>query len=140
MAKKHRSHSRSLVRHSSPKPIVIRTTKIVKHKKKHHSSRRGGGMASLFSKDRVTTIGAGFAVGALEKMAFVQNLPKLPFLGTTGTIGVGAFLLSGGRRGMVDDVATAALTIAGYMMGSSGSIVGDGSGYTADGYVAGFGG
>jgi hypothetical protein len=138
MAKtKTRHHSRALVRHSSPKPIVIRTTKIVKHKKRH-STRRGGGVGSLFSKDRITTVGAGFAVGALEKMAFVQNLPKLPFLGTTGTIGVGAFLISGGRRGMIDDVATAALTIAGYMMGSTGSIVGGDGGVDTSGYVAGF--
>jgi len=132
---KHRSHSRALTR---IKPIVVRTTKIVKAKAKHHT-RRGGGMGGLFSKDRLETVGAGFAIGALEKMAFVQSLPSLPLLGKTGTLGLGAYLLGGGKRGIVDDIATAAFTIAGYMMGSTGSIIGgDEGGVDTSGYVAGF--
>ena len=130
-----RSHARA------PAPIVVRTTKVVKAKPKHRRHHRhGGGVSSIFSKDRMMTVGAGFAVGALEKMTFVQNLPSLPFLGKTGTLGVAALLFSdGGRNKTADDIATAALTIAGYMMGSTGSIVGDG-GYPqgVDGYVAGF--
>ena len=142
MAKRAKHRSSALVRRaSSPKPIVIRTTKVVKAKHhKRHGRRHGGGVSSLFSKDRMMTVGAGFAVGALEKMTFVQNLPSLPFLGKTGTLGVAALLFSdGGRNKTADDIATAALTIAGYMMGSTGSIVGDGGGdYVAGGYVAGF--
>jgi hypothetical protein len=142
MAKKtaHRSHALAR-RISTPKPIVIRTTKIVKSKHKRHGGRRSGGLSvgGLFSKDRITTIGAGFAVGVIEKMAFVQNLPSLPFIGKTGTLGVAAYLLSdGGRNRMANDVATAALTIAGFMMGSTGSIVGEGEVPDVSGYVAGF--
>lgn len=134
---KHKSRSRALVRHV--KPTVIRVTKVVKAKAKHHT-RRGGGMGGLFSKDRIETVGAGFAIGALEKMAFVQSLPSLPFLGKTGTLGLGAYLIGGGRRGIVDDIATAAFTVAGYMLGSTGSIVGgEGEeGVDTSGYVAGF--
>lgn len=138
---KSRSHSHALVRAPrSPKPIVIKTTKVVHKKSKHHGRRHGGGgLGSLLSKDRITTVGAGFAVGALEKMDFVKNLPKLPLLGTTGTIGVAAFLFSdGGKNRMADDIATAALTVAGYMMGSTGAIVGGAEEGDVSGYVAGF--
>jgi len=143
MAKKThtRSHSRALTRVArAPKPIVIRTTKIVKAKHRKGHRRSGGGITGgLFSKDRVTTVSAGFAVGMLEKMDFVKNLPHLPFLGTTGTIGVAAFLLSdNGRNRMADDIATAALTVAGYMMGSTGAIVGEGPGVVGGAYVAGW--
>lgn len=135
---KHRSHALARVVRA-PKPIVIRTTKIVKAKHRKGAARRhgGGAMGGLLSKDRITTVGAGFAVGMLEKMDFVKNLPHLPFLGTTGTIGVAAFLLSdNGRNRMADDIATAALTVAGYMLGSSGSIVGEG--VVGGDYVAGW--
>lgn len=139
MAKK--TKSRSLARYSFPRaaaPIVVRTrtTKVVKAKHRRSSGRRhGGSMGNLFSKDRMITVGAGFAVGTLEKMTFVQNLPSLPFLGKTGTLGVAAFLLSdGGKNKTADDIATAALTIAGYMLASQGSIVGD----DPMGYVAGY--
>ena len=136
MAKKHKS--RALARLRTVKPIVVRTTKIVKAKVKHHT-RRGGGLGGLFSRQRIETIGAGFAIGALEKMAFVQSLPSLPLIGKTGTLGLGAYLIGGGKAGILDDVAMAAFTVAGYMMGSTGSIVGDnGDGVDTSGYVAGF--
>src|SRR5271157_2585811 len=125
MAKFHRSRALARRAVSHAKPIVIRTTKVVKAKVKHHT-RRGGGLGGLFSKQRLETVGAGFAIGALEKMAFVQSLPSLPFLGKTGTLGLGAYLIGGGKAGILDDVAMAAFTIAGYMLGSTGSIVGEG--------------
>lgn len=138
MAKKthhHRSASRSIIR--APKPIILKQTRTIIKKAGRKLTRKGSGMGGLLSKDRITTVGAGFAVGMLEKMDFVKNLPHLPFLGTTGTIGVAAFLLSdNGRNRMADDIATAALTVAGYMLGSAGSIVG--GDYVAGGEVAGW--
>jgi hypothetical protein len=114
----------------------------VKSKHRRHArglvSRAGG----IFSKHNITTAGAGFAVGMLEKMTFVQNLPSLPYVGKTGTIGIAAYLMSdGGKNRMAADVASAALAIAGYMLGNQGSIIGDGSGYEGvdtSGYVAGW--
>jgi hypothetical protein len=140
MAKRSSHRSKSLARViRAPKPIVIRTTKVVKAKRHHSRRHHGGGMGSLFSKDRLETVGAGFAIGALEKMAFVQSLPSLPLIGKTGTLGLACVLIGGGRKGIVDDVATAAFTIAGYMMGSTGSIVGgEDGGVDTSGYVAGF--
>jgi hypothetical protein len=69
----------------------------------------------------------------------VQSLPSLPLIGKTGTLGLGCYLIGGGKAGILDDVAMAAFTVAGYMMGSTGSIVGDnGDGVDTSGYVAGF--
>jgi len=142
MAKRSKSRSLALARRTTVKPIVIRTTKLVKPKHKRHGARRAA--AGLLSRHNITTVGAGFAVGMLEKMTFVQNLPSLPFVGKTGTIAIAAYLLSdGGRNKMAADVASSAAAIAGYMLGAQGSIVGDGygpdpSGYATDGYVAGW--
>ena len=136
MARKvHHRRRSAIVRYvRSAKPVVIRTTKLVKAKARRHIKRGSG---SLFSSDRITTVGAGFAVGMLEKMDFVKNLPHLPFLGTTGTIGLGAYLLSnGGRNKFASDIATAALTVAGYQLGATGSIVGED--VDTSGYVAGW--
>ncbi len=95
----------------------------------------------LLSAPRLTMVGAGFAIGALEKLAFVQSLPSLPLLGKTGTLAVASYFVSDeGRNEFADDVCTAALTVAGYMLGSTGSIVGDSddNGFDTSGYVAGF--
>jgi hypothetical protein len=140
MAKRSKSRSLALARRPSVKPIVIRTTKVVKAKKHHrrsHALSRAGG---LLSRHNLVTVGSGFAVGMLEKMTFVQNLPSLPFVGKTGTIAIAAYLLSdNGRNRMAADVATSAAAIAGYMLGAQGTIVGDGGdGYDTSGYVAGW--
>jgi hypothetical protein len=144
MAKRKHSRSLALARRSSVKPIVIRTTKVVKSKH-HRRSGRGGlsRVGGVFSKHNITTVGAGFAVGMLEKMAFVQNLPSLPYIGKTGTIAIAAFLMSdNGRNRMAADVATSAAAICGYMLGSGGTIVGMGDPYgdgvDTSGYVAGW--
>jgi hypothetical protein len=132
-----RSRSHSLARFAprTSKPIVIRTTKVVKAAKRHAS--RKGHSQQLLSTDRMEMVGAAFAVGILEKMQFVKDLPSLPLLGKTGTVGVAAYFLSnGGRNKMADNIASAALTVAGYMMGATGSIVGDMP--EVSGYVAGF--
>ena len=142
MAKRSKSRSLALARRPSVKPIVIRTTKVVKAKK-HHRGHRRHGASSILSKEHLMMVGTGFAVGALEKMTFIQNLPSLPYLGKTGTLAIGAFLLSdGGRNKMAADIATSAAVIAGYMLGSGGTIIGDGNPYgdgvETSGYVAGW--
>jgi hypothetical protein len=139
---KHKSHSRALsVYRPSPKPIVIRTTKIVKAKHRRHPRGGGGGglaLGNLMSKKRLGIVGGALAFGFLEKQAMFQSLPSLPFIGKAGTIGLGAYLLSnGGRNQLADDICTAALVIAAHELGSTGTIVGaDGSGEI--GYVAGY--
>lgn len=129
------------LRYSTPKPIVIRTTKVVKAKKHHH--RRGGGggglaLGNLMSKQRMGIVAGALAVGFLEKQGFMSNLPSLPFIGRTGTIGLGAYLLSnGGKNKLADEICTAALVIAAHELGSTGTIVG-GQDAADIGYVAGY--
>jgi len=142
MAKKHKHHSRSLVayRPSMPKPIVIRTTKVVKAKPKRPHRHGGGGlgMGGLFSKHRMGIVAGALAFGFLEKQAIFQNLPSLPMIGKAGTVGLGAYLLSsGGRNKLADDICTAALVIAAHEFGSTGTIVGE-SDDPNIGYVAGY--
>jgi hypothetical protein len=141
MAKHHKNKSRALAlyRPSMPKPIVIRTTKVVKHKGKHRRHHHGGGLSlgGLFSKQRMGIVAGALAFGFLEKQAMFQSLPSLPMIGKSGTIGLGAYLLSnGGRNKLADDIATAALVIAAHELGSTGTIVGQDD--PGIGYVAGY--
>jgi hypothetical protein len=135
---KTRRHSAALVpyRMSSPKPIVIRTTKVVKakHKRHHHRSSGMGGMLGNFaSKERIGIAAGAFALGYIQKQNW--NIPKLPVLGETGTIALGAHLISdGGRNKLAADICTAALAVAAYTLANTGSIVGQ----DVEGYVAGY--
>jgi len=138
----HKSRALALYRPSAPKPIVIRTTKVVKAKKHHHRRHGGGGglsLGGLFSKQRMGIVAGALAFGFLEKQAMFQSLPSLPLIGKSGTIGLGAYLLSnGGRNKLADDIATAALVIAAHELGSTGTIVGEHGDGTGIGYVAGY--
>jgi hypothetical protein len=110
---------------SAPKPIVIRSTKVVKpkHKRRHGKSSSGG--RGLMSKQRMGIVGGALAVGFLEKQGFMQQLPTLPLIGRTGTIGLAAYVLSdNGKNHFADEICTAALVIAAHELGSTGAIVG----------------
>lgn len=143
MAKtKHRHKSRALsLYRPSPKPIVIRTTKIVKHKKHHRHGHRGGGfgLGGLFNKTRMGIVAGAAAFGFLEKQAFFASLPSLPMIGKSGTVGLAAYLVSnGGKNKLADDICTAALVIAAHELTSTGSIIGDDMAGGGIGYVAGY--
>lgn len=136
MAKKTKSHALALHRYpSQAKPIVIRTTKIVK-KPRHH--RRGGGGGGLFGGNRGHLMMGAFALGLIQKLDFVKNLPAIPVIGETGTIGLAAHFL-GGRSGLARDVATVAFCVAAWELGNTGKVIGvDGETPDIDGYVAGY--
>lgn len=128
-------HALARGRHAAMvKPIVIRTptpvVKVTKSKKKHHHH-HGGHMSigGIFSPKRTALMVGSFALGVLEKQNVLQQLPALPLIGRTGTIGVAAHMISGGRAGLADDISTAAFIIAAHELGQTGSVVG--------GYVAG---
>jgi|SRR5579872_233652 len=135
---KHKSRALALYRPSAPKPIVIRTTKVVKHKKhhrRHHGS--GFGLGGLMNKQRIGIVAGALAFGFLEKQALFQQLPSLPLIGKAGTVGLAAYLLSnGGKNALANDIATAAFVIAAHEFGSTGTIVGDEA--PGIGYVAGY--
>jgi hypothetical protein len=124
------------------RPIILRAPAPVHHKKKHHGGGHGGGIAGIFSSRRTHLMMGAYAVGVIEKQGLMQQLPALPILGHTGTIGVAAHMISGGKAGLADDIATAAFIIAAHELGQTGSIVGGdgGTGYDHPGigYVAGY--
>lgn len=142
---KTKSKSLALARWTPPRParpIVIKQTKVVKAKK-HHKRHHGGGggmLGGLTNKNRIGIVMGAFAVGILEKQNLMQQLPAIPFLGRTGTIGVGAYLLSnGGRNRLADEICTAAFALAAHELATTGSIVGgDGEAPQNVGYVAGW--
>jgi hypothetical protein len=138
LAIKHAQHRYSSM--PRPMPIVIKQTKVVKpkkHRRPHHHGGGGLGLGGLMSKHRMGIVAGALAVGFLEKQGFMANLPSLPFIGRTGTIGLGAYLVSsGGKNKLADDICTAALVIAAHELGSTGTIVGE---EPLDvGYVAGY--
>jgi hypothetical protein len=106
------------------RPIVIRQTKVVKKGKKHHKSHHGG-LGGLIGGNRGKVMMGAFAVGLIDKTGIAANLPKLPMLGEHGTIALALYLLGGkSGSGLVSDACTAALTLAAYELGHTGSIVG----------------
>lgn len=120
-------------RMTPPRPIVVRSTKIVKAKVKHHK-KHGGASRGLTDKRRMGIVVGGLAVGFIQKQGI--KLPELPLLGQAGTIGLAAYLVSdGGKNKLADEICTAALTIAAYELGSTGSIVGEDEG--GGGFVGG---
>jgi hypothetical protein len=132
---KHKSSHKLAVYRRSPKPVVIRTTKLVKPKRRHHSS--GGGFGrGLMDKKRLGIVIGGAAVGFLQKQN--MKLPELPILGQAGTIGLAAYFLSNnGKNKLADEICTAALTIAAYEYGSTGKVVGEDSS-SSDPFAQGF--
>lgn len=67
----------------------------------------------------------GVVYGFIEKN-FGKQLPTLPVVGRAGSIALAAYMLAKGRSssGIVGDVARAAAVIAGYQLGTTGSISG----------------
>jgi hypothetical protein len=120
---KHRSHSRALVRVPTVKPIIIRSTKIVKAKR-HHKGHRG---SSFLSGVQMKAAIGGAALGFLKKQ--FPSLPHLPVLGQNGTVALAAYALRG-KVPFAEDVMLAALVVAGYQFAETGTVEG--------GYVAGF--
>lgn len=122
-----RSRSRALARRSvSVKPVVIRTTKVVKAKRRHHRGGRSIGIGGFLSGGNTEMMMAGAALGFLDKSSIVASLPKLPFLGEHGTIAVAAYMLSsGGRMPLAANICRGALFLSAYELVKQGSISGD---------------
>ena len=128
----------ALARARTARPIVIRTpTPVVKHHKKGRGKKSGHG-GGLMNKQRMGIVAGAFVVGFLEKQGIMSSLPSLPLIGRTGTIGLGAYLLSdNGRNKLADEICTAALVLAAHELSSTGAIIGDDLNGQVD-YVAGY--
>lgn len=122
MAFRTANRRRGIVPYRAVKPIVIRTTKVVKHKRKHHRS--GGGVGGLFGGNKGKVMMGAFLLGLIQKQGFASSLPTIPFLGQTGSIGLAAHFL-GGRSPLAQDIATAAFAVAAWEMGHDGHIIGE---------------
>jgi len=57
--------------------------------------------------------------------AKMTSLTPIPILGKVGTVALACHFLGKGKAGIITDVRNAAAAIAGYEMGSKGSISGD---------------
>lgn len=113
----------ALVRMAPPRPvapIVIRAPSA-RVAKKTKTKRRSHGGGSLKSKAFAIGI-AGAALGFVDKSGFA--IPTIPLLGRAGTIAAGLYFFAP-KGGMWADAMVAAIAIAGYELGSKGSISGD---------------
>jgi hypothetical protein len=120
---------RPVVTMTAPRPIVVRTTKVVKAK---HHKRRGRGGSALTEKHRVGAIIGGGLLGLIDKSGI--DVPTLPFLGKAGTLGVAAWAIGRYMHSpWAEDAATGFLAIAAYELASQGSIAGVEGGYVAGG-------
>jgi hypothetical protein len=92
-------------------------------KKKGHRRHSNGG--SLNQQTMINHGLGGVVYGFIEKN-FGKQLPTLPVVGRAGSIALAAYMLAKGRSssGIVGDVARAAAVIAGYQLGTTGSISG----------------
>lgn len=130
MAKRRRHRTSSaprtqIVRAPSPaRPIIIRQSSAPLARRsgkrrgsggKHHKSGTAGLIASATG---------GALLGFIDQ-SFGAKLPTIPLLGRAGTIAVGAYMLSKhSKSGMLRDVAIAAAAVAGYEIGTKGSVSG----------------
>jgi hypothetical protein len=116
-----------------PRPIVRTKTRIVHKKaKKHHRGHKRSALAlgGLVTQSQVTAAIGGAALGFIQKQ--FTTLPSIPMLGKNGTIALAATLLSK-HFPLAKDIATAAIVVSAYQLGSDGKV----SGEEVEGYVAG---
>lgn len=146
MAKRRRSTAVRIVRSPAPRTAAAPIIKIAQPRapatrKKRAPARRsrsssfiGGAMQSGIS-DAIGGAIFGFAV----KQGWVAKLPAIPVIGRTGTAAIVLhYLAKRGGGEYVKRAAVAAAVIAGYQLGSTGSILGDGGTPTgADAYADG---
>jgi hypothetical protein len=71
----------------------------------------------------------GFVYGFIEKQ--FPNMPTVPLLGKSGTVAAAAYFFGGSNK-YIRDVGLAAATIAGYSLGSTGTVSGDVMGHYDD--------
>lgn len=65
----------------------------------------------------------GAAIGMIEKSGV--NIPTVPMLGRVGSIAIAAYFFGGKKPGLLQDIALAGATLAGYELAKDGKISGD---------------
>lgn len=126
---------------ASPAPIIrVAAPRVVRQKRRHHRRRRSGGRigGGLISNESVQLAIGGALYGYAVKAGIIAKLPALPLLGRTGTAAI--VLDYFGRHGggqLCAKAAHAAAAIAGYQLGSEGTITGDANDYVQGDFAAG---
>ena len=116
-----------------PTPQRVQTAPVKSGRRRRRGGGGGGGGAggrSVKGRRMMGIAVGGFAYGMLEK-AF-PGLPTLPVVGKSGTVALAVYFF-GGNNEIINDIGIAAAAIAGYSLGSTGSISGydDGHGLAA---------
>jgi hypothetical protein len=99
--------------------------------RRHRSHNVGG---SLISNESVQMALGGALYGFAVKQGLIEKLPALPLVGRTGTAAIilDYFSRHGGGE-MCRKASRAAAAIAGYQLGTEGTITGDADTYVANG-------
>ena len=74
--------------------------------------------------------GGGFGVGFIEKQ-FGDKIPTLPLVGRKGAIALAVYFMKP-KSGLLQDVGKAAAAIAGYELGKTGVVTGEGDEWDDD--------
>lgn len=99
-----------------------RSAPASRRRRSSHRASGGGGGGAL--KDRMIKVAiGGAAIAFVEKSGMA--IPTVPMLGRVGTIAVAAYFLGGKKPGLLQDVALAGATLAGYEFAKDGKISGD---------------
>jgi len=110
-----------------PARIVIATPRAATTRRKGGGKRRRSSGGGGFGGSGIggIVVGAG-ALGLLEKSGMLKSLPKIPVLGTKGTVAVAAwFWAKHGGGQLARNLMLAAAALSAYQFGKEGSIDGD---------------
>lgn len=102
-------------------PKVVKVPAVSRKRGGRRRSRSGGSGKNALKNDLMRMAVGGFAYGFIDKQ--FPNLPRLPYIGKSGTIAIAAYFL-GDKHPIVQDVGRAAAVIAGYTLGKDGAISG----------------
>lgn len=118
----------SVVVVTPPSPPVRRSSgrrRAAPKRRRKGAIAKVGGQAGSYKNRLIGTGIGGAAYGFIEKS--FPNMPTIPLLGKSGTVALGCYFF-GGSHPIIRDIGIAAAAIAGYSLGSTGSV----SGYGGD--------
>lgn len=132
MAKKRRAAARTVTTIIRPPAPIVRVSAPrraaapVRRRRRRSSGHRGSIGGGIVSNETIQMAVGGAIYGYAVKSGIVAKLPAIPLLGRTGTAAIllDYFSRHGGGQ-MAGRAARAAAAIAGYQLGSEGSIQGD---------------
>lgn len=130
MAKRSSARAPIIIRQPAAKAPIIRVAgprapgRARRYARHVGRAARHVGMRALEEKHTVAAVGAGLALGFVEREKIA--LPAIPKLGMSGTYGIGLWLAGKYMRSRtMSHMATGLLSIAAYQLGKTGEIAGE---------------